>query len=391
MLLRNCRLIPELSGMIDYQHADIEMEHGCIKRITKAGSASSAEPGIDCKGLTLLPGLFDLHAHVSIASAQETPMDAMRRLVEAMGRLKAYSNVGVTTMRDCGSTVGLAIALRDAVSRGVVKGPRVLASGYILAPEVMTYMGRQLMMVMDIANSEDEFRYIARRQLAQGADFIKLYASESASQCVGNDPRPILRREEVRAVVEIAEMAGTHVAAHAHSLSSIKLCIEEGVRSIEHATFIDPQTIKELEQHPDVFLTPTFAVLCPTQADDPSSKEWTTKRHMLEIAAENIGNAYRAGHRLGFGSDLINGDMSQFFQEFKIRSELCGMKNVDILLQATKYSAEIVGLGGVTGEVKESLAADLILVNGNPDEDISVMYQPPLMVLQGGQLLKSKL
>ena len=88
---------------------------------------------------------------------------------------------------------------------------------------------------------------------------------------------------------------------------------------------------------------------------------------------------------MGFGTDLYNGELSRFPQEFRIRKELCGMRDLDILLQATKYSAEIIGAAEQTGTVKAGLRADLILVDGNPDQDISVMYKRPLMVFQNGE------
>ena len=388
MLLKNCRLIPELSGMLDIPLADVELEGGKIKSIAHADPASTAPDAVDCQGRTLLPGLFDLHAHCSLARADETPLDGMNKLVQAMGWLTAYTDWGITTIRDCGSTLRLAIPLRDAVRSGAVPGPRIIASGYILAPQSMYQMGRRMMMAMDIANSVDEFRFAARNQLALGADFIKVYASQSGSQSTEGDPRPIVRIEELKAVVEIAEMAGTYVAAHAHSLAAIKQCVEAGVQTIEHATFIDAETIERLEVCPNVCLTPTFAVLVPPESEETGGKESPRKGRMLGIAAEGIAAAYRAGVKLGFGSDLYNGNLAGFYHEFKVRSELCGMKNIDILLQATRYSAEIAGLGGITGEVREDLAADLILVAGNPDENIAVMYQKPVMVFQNGTRLR---
>ena len=218
----------------------------------------------------------------------------------------------------------------------------------------------------------------ARKQLALGADFVKIYASESASQCVGRSPRAILRREEIHAA---AEIAGTYVAAHAHSLDAVRLCLEEGVRTIEHASGIDEKTIGELAGRENVWLVPTLAVTAPQGDEDPNGRKAEIRRKTMD----NIGEAYRAGLKLGFGTDLSNGDLSAFYQEFYLRKYGCGMSNLDILLQATRYSAEISGLGGITGEVREGLEADLILTDGNPDEDISVMERKPLMVIQGGR------
>ncbi|MBQ8640118.1 MAG: amidohydrolase family protein [Lachnospiraceae bacterium] len=383
MKLRNCRLIPELSGMNPLRLADIELDGGKISRIQAAAGQPAGPDEFDCGGKTLLPGLFDLHAHVSLRSGREVPEDGMNRLLDAMETVQEYTKRGITTIRDCGSTLHLAIALRNAIGRGIVKGPRVQACGYMLGPQSMYMLGRVYMTVMDIVNTEGEMLAAARKQLALGADFVKIYASDSASQCAQKSPKAILRREEIRAAVEAAEMAGSYVAAHAHSLDSIRLCLQEGVRTIEHASLIDEAAIRALKGMEDVYLVPTLAVTAPKGEEETGS----IKSMMRQKTMENISRAYQAGLKLGFGTDLSNGDLSGFYQEFELRKNGCGMSSIDILLQATRYSAQIAGLGGVTGEIREGLAADLILVDGNPDEDISVMKQKPLAVIQGGEML----
>lgn len=395
MRLRNCRLIPELSAGFAYTYADIEIEDGNICAVRKAGTccndtdaADAADTEeIDCHGMTLLPGFFDLHAHLSIASARETAEDGMERLIQAIGRLQAYTDLGITTLRDCGSCLRLAVPLGRGISKGVLKGPRILASGYMLAPPMMEELGCQMTKNMRIAEGADSFCKAAEQELAKGADFIKLYASASASKAAGQDAGEgsgaILTREEIRAAATAAEAAGTYAAAHAHSLASIKLCIEEGVRTIENATFIDHDTADAAASRRNTYLVPTFAVMMP---EEGTADENAMRR--IEVAAERIGYAYRAGCKMGFGTDLYNGDLSRFYHEFRIRRELCGMKNIDILLQATKYSAEIAGIADQTGEIREGLCADLTLIEGKPDEDIRVMYKKPKMVIQAGERLR---
>lgn len=387
MLLQNCRLIPELSGNIAFSLADVVIENGVIRRVVPAGMASVESEAYDCAGATLLPGLFDLHAHISIASAKEEPLDAQRKLLRAMGWFGDYLKHGVTTIRDCGSSNRMAIVLRDAVKEGTVCGPDVIACGYMLGPQSMYALGREMTMTMSIANSEDEFRSAARKELALGADFVKIYASESASQSLQREPQPIMTRAEIRATVEAAQMGGTYVAAHAHSLSAIRLCMEEGVRCIEHATFLDRRTADELSAGDNVYLTPTFAVLTPPSDGRRSSEELASKKKLLHLSAENIGYAYQRGIHMGFGTDLINGQLEHFYQEFAYRSELCHMSNIDILLQATKYSAEIAGLQGIKGEICEGMIADMILVNGDPAKTLQVMQRQPVHVWKHGVLV----
>ncbi len=260
----------------------------------------------------------------------------------------------------------------------------IQAAGYMLGPREMEKMGREMTMTMSIADNESGFYHAACYEREKGADFIKIYASSSASRMAAQSShsglRAIMTREEIGAVVKAAEERGTYVAAHAHALEAIKSCIEEGVRTIEHGTFIDDETIELLLKKDGSYLVPTLSVLVDEEV--PDEREYSSE---LREAAERIGRAYRAGCKMGFGTDLYNGELSRFPQEFRIRKELCGMRDLDILLQATKYSAEIIGAAEQTGTVKAGLRADLILVDGNPDQDISVMYKKPLMVFQNGE------
>ncbi len=385
MILKNCRLVPELSEPHGYSAADIEINQGKIVSIAETQpERACSEEIIDCQGHTLLPGLFDLHAHLSIASAEETPDTAMRRLIQTIPRLSAYTDLGVTSIRDCGSCLRLTLPLRDAIAENILEGPMIQAAGYMLGPREMEKMGREMTMTMSIADNESGFYHAACYEREKGADFIKIYASSSASRMAAQSShsglRAIMTREEIGAVVKAAEERGTYVAAHAHALEAIKSCIEEGVRTIEHGTFIDDETIELLLKKDGSYLVPTLSVLVDEEV--PDEREYSSE---LREAAERIGRAYRAGCKMGFGTDLYNGELSRFPQEFRIRKELCGMRDLDILLQATKYSAEIIGAAEQTGTVKAGLRADLILVDGNPDQDISVMYKKPLMVFQNGE------
>ena len=384
MILRNCRLIPELSEKSLPLLADVEITG---KEITAITAARSERPmgknELDGRGKTLLPGLFDLHAHLSIASAEETPEAAMEKLLQALPALDAYTDLGVTFIRDCGSCLRLSLALRKAIEEGWINGPQIQAAGYMIAPPEMEQMGTQMTKTMTIADTEAAFRQAAEQEIDKGADFVKIYASGSASKMASaqgsSGAKPIMTRGEIRAAVEAAKAAGTYVSAHAHAQEAIKSCIAEGVRTIEHATFLDEETADRLRGKKDTWLVPTLAVMVPEEnrgGEDP--------RQLIE-AAQRIAYAYRAGLKLGFGTDLYNGRLSRFFHEFRIRRELCGMREVDILLQATRYSAEIAGVEKQTGTIGEGLQADLLLADGNPDQDISVMYRKPLMVFQRGE------
>ncbi|MDO5422558.1 MAG: amidohydrolase family protein [Eubacteriales bacterium] len=421
MILKNCRLIPELSSGIGAEHAEIWISEGKIRKVEphprKSGELFPQEAGaepflrksgvellsreagaglpeceevFDCGGKTLLPGLFDLHTHISgirgfQAGDTKTPM---KILVESAAQASAFLDYGFTTIRDCGSVLRAANFVREMIERGTVKGPHLIACGAILTPtEVEESDGIWEMYVN--ADGANEMRKAVRKEMAEHADFIKIMASGAAFHPAGIPKQPILTREELQSAVEAARLKDTYVAAHAHSDAAIRLCAEEGVRTIEHATYLSEETMELLKER-ECWLVPTLAAMHVSNASPDPNEFWNVRLgRMLKECAGNIERAYKSGLKLGFGTDSTVG-MEQYDQgiEFWFRKEFCHMKNVDILLQATKYSAEIAGMADRTGEIREGLLADLILVDGNPDETIEVMYQKPEHVWKEGERIK---
>lgn len=216
-------------------------------------------------------------------------------------------------------------------------------------------------------------------------------ASGSAFHKQGIPVQPIITEEEIKTAVDAAALKDAYVAAHAHGDGAIRLCVESGVRTIEHASFISDETIELVMDTEGCYLVPTLSAMYQNPAQTPPEMEFLLEKlkNMLELTSRRIKRAYEAGLKLGFGTDSTVG-MDQYEEgiEFRFRSELCGMKNVDILLQATKYNAEIMGIENETGEIKAGLAADLILVDGKPDQDISAMYRKPEMVFMNGERVR---
>ncbi|MDR1639993.1 MAG: amidohydrolase family protein [Clostridiales bacterium] len=390
--LRNCRLIPELSGGACGLH-DVVIDNGKIESILVAGG-KAAEDDIDCGGKTLLPGLFDLHNHLSyFVDFTDSIRNDFELLMYGGLSVKKFLDYGVTTVRDMGSARRLAIAIRNAVNKGLFVGPRIIAAGRLIGPPEAA----DLKDGIDLAGSKgvsgvDEMTRAAREEFAEGADVLKIYASGSGLSPTGQPTKPILFPEEVRAAVRVANLVGKRVAAHCHSTEAIRMCIDEGVYTIEHATFIDNESIEKIKDG-RTYLVPTFTPMHHRKGafKDPVEDERLEKRlaDFAKKSSVHIRAAYEAGLVMGFGTDVAVETFGvRTGMEFKMRKELCDMANVDMLLQATKHSALIAGLENVTGQVKEGLAADLLLVDGNPDANIEVMYQKPEMVVLGGKIVK---
>jgi len=394
MVLRNCRIIPELSGGLDHRLVDITVSGDKIEKINPAAGGTLASDDIDCSGMTILPGLFDLHVHLVGERMTESISNALYLYHRTAAKLGVFLDYGVTTVRDCGSTMDLGCYLRDGVNLGYFEGPRILSSGHIISPEAMRPKSGGG--VHTIANGSEEVKLAARRELSIGADFIKIYATQSMTQVNGQDPKCIFDDDEIAAMVRTARSQNTYVAAHAHSTDAINTCIRNGVRSIEHATYMDDESIRLFTTTPGAYAVLTHAVGEPYHDgdgyNDPDDLAFWTQPYQVESkkrcrALEH--RAYRSGVRIGLGTDLNPENFVKYPYEFMIRKESCGMENIDILLQATKISAEIAMLGHVTGEIREGYAADIIAVRGNPDEDMSIMYKKPALVIKAGAVVRN--
>lgn len=395
MILKNCRLIPELSGGVKTDCGAVKIENGKITEVhadvdVKYEGESEI---IDCNGKSLLPGLIDAHTHI-IGIRNYSPellKNPMKLFMQSCIGTQKYLDYGFTTIRDCGTPLRVANFVRDAYSSGLCIGPRILSGGLIISPTEI----EEADIIYDMytwADGAEEIRKAVRKEIAEHTDFIKIMASGSAFHKQGIPVQPIITREELITAVETATMKGTYVAAHAHGDIAIRLCVENGVRTVEHASFISDETIDVLKGTKDCYLIPTLSAMYQNEQETigtPFEYLLEKLKKMLVLSSERLGSAYRAGLKLGFGTDSTYG-MDQFDDgiEFRFRSENCGMKNIDILLQATKYNAEIMQIADITGEIKTGLAGDLILVDGKPDENISIMYGKPDAVFMGGIKVK---
>lgn len=373
-LLKNCRLIPALSGGCTLSNASVLLDGDKIARIDEHGVQPAHDVAYDCGGMTLLPGLFDLHTHMNWAyHLGEIRLNDFKIMTESCLSARLFLDNGFTTIRDLGSPRRVAAAVRSAVQAGVCPGPRMLCGGLILSPVSRPEEPDPYNFLRFVSGCEQMTRAV-REEIGGGCDYVKLYT-------------PILR-EEMETAVRVAASYHVPVAVHAHDLDAIRMCLDCGVDTIEHGSYIDEACIRRM-QDGRAHLVPTLAVLSDEIVTPgfPPEKKRAQLAPLLEANAKNISAAYQAGLMLGFGTDTPIEQLDLHpGMEFRMRSEYCGMSNIDLLLQATKYSAEIVGLGGATGEVREGLCADLIVVDGAPDEDISAMYKHPVMVWHSGVL-----
>lgn len=400
MILLNCRLLPELSGGISADKGTVICENGKITEVLAGGLSEEQRKVLgwhqeyDCQGKTLLPGLIDSHTHITGIRGYSAAQlkDPMSFFIQCCQNTKNYLDYGFTTIRDCGTPLRVANHVRDAYEQGLCVGPRIISCGLILSPTEIEEKD-ELYEIYSWADGRDANIKAARKELAEHGDFVKVMTSGSALHKQGIPTQPIMLEEELKAITEVASMKGSYVAAHAHGDGAIRLCVESGVRTIEHASYISQETLELLGRTKNCYLIPTLSAMYQNPATTSERYMYLVKKlqKMLELSAGCIQAAYEAGCHLGFGTDSTCG-MEQYEDgiEFRFRKEYCHMKDIDILLQATKYSAEALGIDETVGEIRSGLAADLVLIDGKPEEDISLMYRKPDAVILAGNMVRER-
>lgn len=391
MVLQNCRLIPELSGGWDGGLADIAVSGGFIQAVEKAGSGMQGRNAVDCCGKTLLPGLYDIHQHSDAVTANfmdNWAMDEHELFNRSCLWAKRMMRLGYTTMRCMGARNRLGIHVRNAIQAGVFHGPRLLACG-----NGITVTSKAPMNDNPQYDGPDSWRRGARSDAAEGADFLKVFVSGSVMGQRGKPGLMVCTREEVAAAAAAGRALGLETAAHCHSADSIEAALDAGVYTIEHGTYANAALRRRIaESGGRHYLVPTIAVMkwcADIAADESPQLAYLAERAgwVIEAAKKNISAAYREGLELGWGTDLdIESLEKDPAQEFRLRQQWCGMSNIDMLRQATVVSAKILHLEGVSGQIKPSYEADMVLFDGKPDEDISAMGQLPKLVVKGGSI-----
>lgn len=309
LVLKNCRLVKDLVEGFDLPYADILLEDGKISKICPVGFDFGEMPFIDANQQTLLPGLIDLHVHLMFVN-QDYPYMLQRSpyqyLLDCISHEKVLLKQGYTTVRDCGSQDGAGAAIRDAINAGTLKGPRVITSGHCVTPTTKGNDGfGKLYFTFD---KPEDAMYVCRKELEKGADFIKLMATGSVLNVGGEPGALIITPEEIRALTEAAKFNGTYVAAHCHGKNAILECIKNGVKTIEHGTYLDEDVIDAILEHGnDVAIIGTYAVVYSLLQNYTGSvpEEFIKKCEKIMETYGAMGKlAYEKGVKFGWGSDL---------------------------------------------------------------------------------------
>jgi imidazolonepropionase-like amidohydrolase len=347
---------------------------------------------IDADGLWVLPGLIDAHFHpflVDIDPSVPRHLHTLAREVStALKTLETWLESGVTTVRSAGAHENLDVELRELVKRGIVKGPRIFASGYLIAMTSGLRAGNEKIALE--VTGPDKAREVARKQIKAGVDSLKLYTSSSVGggggRLIGPPGWPHLNEDEIRAVVEEAENAGLPTLAHATSPEAVKNCLRAGVHCIEHASRLDDESIRLLVEL-DVPIVPTLAIGWSLAT---FGVERGFGKHIAQSAAaqqegsvQSMIRAKRAGVRIATGTDADN-SRCLLREECRLMVE-AGFTPYEALRAATVTASEVVRARHEIGSLETGRHADLLLLDADPLRDIRNLAAVR-GVLKGGKL-----
>ena len=330
----------------------------------------------------LMPGFIDAHTHISINPEKGNQIGQLFDPIEiqtmrGMQNLQKMLSSGVTTARVLGEERLLDITFKDQIAKGNVAGPDLIVSGRIISQS--NGHGRAI----SAFDGPDEIRKGARQNLYDGADLIKIFVTGGVSSTRGGGLlKASYSRDEVRTAVEEAERGGTYVAAHAIGGPGVRIAVEEGVRTIEHATMATDDDIALFEDRkPWVVLTQSI-MMHPTGIEQGDSDNPVIMEKLFaarEVAAERLTAIVRSNTRISIGTDSMHG-LFPFEMQTLVR---WGMPNARALAAGTIRAAEVCRIEGKTGSLEAGKAADLITLAGNPLENIDAVTQARLIVKDG--------
>ena len=359
---------------------------------------------VDLKDATVLPGLMDMHTHLTNQGSKKGYMErmqlnpgdyAIRSVVYAERTLMA----GFTTVRDVGDRYNLSIPLRNAINSGFIPGPRIFTAAKSLATTGGHADGSNGMRAdlqgdpgpkEGVVNSIEDARKAVRQRYKDGADLIKLTATGGVLSMAKNSQNPQFTEDVLRAVIEIADDYGFHVAAHAHGAEGMKRAIRAGVKTIEHGTYMDAEAMELMKQHGTYYVPTIMAgkwVEAKSKIDDYYPDIVRPKAAAVgPLIHGTFSKAYEAGVKIAFGTDSGVSPHGRNAEEFVYMVE-GGMPAMEAIQSATLVTAELLGIDDEVGTLEAGKQADVVATRGDPLKDISSL-QRIAFVMKGGVVYK---
>ena len=360
---------------------------------------AAGDKAVDLKKMTVMPGLIDMHVHIESETSPTRYLDAFTQNEAdiAFGALRfAERNLmaGFTTVRDLGGS-GVNIAMRKAIQKGQVIGPRIYTAGKSIATtggHADPTNGYRSNLMGDpgpkegVINSKEDAYKAVRQRYKDGSDVIKITASGGVLSMSANGESPMFTEEEIKAIVSAAKDYGFKVAAHCHGTEAMKRAIRGGVNSIEHGSLMDEEIFPLMKEY-GTYLVPT--IIAGRSAADSAKKPGyfppMVAKKALDIGPRiqnTFANAYKAGVKIAFGTDAGVYAHGNNWIEFKYMTE-AGMPILEAIKTATVNAADLLGASTQLGSIEQGKLADIIAVDGDPRQSVDAMGKVKFVMKDG--------
>jgi len=359
---------------------------------------------IDASGKTVMPGLMDMHVHLcywgkerdQIRYELDTPPTLMA--LKAARAAQQTLEAGFTTVRDAGAFNDCVISLKKGVDLGIVPGPRIMAAGLWITQtggpcdtDWPLHLPMEIFLKV-VADGVDGVRKAVRERFRAGSDFIKIFAT---GDVYSKGAGPEVRRytiEEIRAIVDEAHAVRKKVAAHAEGVEGIKNAIRGGVDTIEHGIYLDDEACQMMKEN-NVILVPTLVILrnIVTEGIEAGTLPEAVRKGKEAVEAHfaSFRRAHEAGVKIAMGTDAFMGICRQGenARELEVMVE-AGLTPMEAIVASTKTGAEALGLEDQIGTIEVGKLADIIIVDGDPLQDIRILQdlKKIRMVMKGGDI-----
>ena len=395
----HCGQLADVRGQRLLREQSIVVEGKKIARVEAGYAAPAGATVVDLKSHTCLPGWIDLHVHLS---AQINPRSQLEGYtlnpgdyaLQAAGNAEKTLLAGFTTVRDLGGPYATGVALRNAVRAGTIRGPRVYAAAFMTSTgghgDSSNGLRRDLAgnpgPDQYIINGADEARKAVRQAYKEGFDQIKITTTGGVLSIAKSGDAPLLTDEELAAIVSTARDYGFKVAAHAHGAEGLKRAVRAGVQTIEHGTYLDDEGFALMKKN-GTWLVPTISAgkYVAERAKEPGFFPEIIRVKAAAIGPqiqEMFARAYKAGVKIGFGTDTGVGPHGDNAKEFIYMVE-AGMPAMEAFRAATLEAATILGAQDQFGTLEPGKLADIVAVPGDPTKDITAVTRVAFVMKEG--------
>lgn len=385
-LLKATRLINGISPS-ERKEVVIAIEGGLITEVNDEvhSMESDATELIDCTGLCLMPGLIDCHTHTQMDAGKWVPEEIVDRsdkrlYKQSLNNIHTALESGVTAVRDNAARQTPILELREMLRSGQTRGPRLMVSG-----AAITRREGHCWFIGVTAETDEQLLTVIRRHIKEGVDFLKVMATGGNLTPTSNPRRAQFDLEQLKIVVREAHATGLKVSAHAHGTEGIRQCVEAGVDSIDHCSWLgrddgfefDPK-IAALMARKGTYVVPTLSTIFERFSEHPE---------MLERRLSNLRSMADMGVSMVAGTDAgVDGvPFGRPWREIELLSR-SGLSNFDAIKAATSTAAQCLDIADQVGTVVSGKEADLIALDGNPLEDLRALRKIK-MVMKSGEVI----